>query len=367
MLGVAFGDVETQQLECAQLRLDLRCVEYFMLDDFAADAPVGVPVEQDRLPRSFRLGQGRIKCSRRSDGLPGIHRSCRTIADGCRRWRRQWAQRVALAIEGAVPAGQAVDQQGQAQQLRQALAWRLDHELQRPKENGYAYAQETDQQQGRRPRQHAAEQADGEAQQQYTNGVFHGVQPRPALWQPGRTPRGHQQQWRAHAQAEGKQLECTAQGVTAGTDIQQGAGQWCRDARRNQQAGEHAQHCCAQQRAALGAVGERIQAIAQGLWQFEFEQAEHGQGEQYEEQRERHQHPNRLQPCLQVQACTEQAHQRAQQGETGGHGQHIGQRQGQAAQAGDLAAQDHAREDRQHRQHAGREGQADPGEEEQQQ
>ena len=101
--------------------------------------------------------------------------------------------------------------------------------------------------------------------------------------------------------------------------------------------------------------------------QTQFVQAEHGQGERGKEGGEGNQHPRRLQACLQVEFGAEQAHQCAKRGKAGGHGDHIGQRQAEAAQAADLSAQHHAREDRQHRQHAGREGQAQAGEKEQQQ
>ncbi len=72
-----------------------------------------------------------------------------------------------------------------------------------------------------------------------------------------------------------------------------------------------------------------------------------------------------MQACLQIQFCTEHAHQRAEQGEAASHWQHIGHRQQEAAHAAGLAAQDHAGKDRQHWQHAGGECQAEAGEEEQ--
>ncbi|MNQ84065.1 hypothetical protein D3C85_991850 [compost metagenome] len=74
-----------------------------------------------------------------------------------------------------------------------------------------------------------------------------------------------------------------------------------------------------------------------------------------------------MQPRLEVEFGAEQAHQRTEQGEAGRHRQHVGQRQHQAATAARLAAQDHAGEDRQHRQNAGGEGQAQAREEEQRQ
>lgn len=93
-------------------------------------------------------------------------------------------------------------------------------------------------------------------------------------------------------------------------------------------------------------VGDVVQAVAQGLGQPQFEEAEHGQGEHHEKQRERYQHPGRLQARLQVQACAEQAHQCAEHREAGGHWQHVGQRQRQAAHATNLAAQHHTGKDR---------------------
>ena len=86
--------------------------------------------------------------------------------------------------------------------------------------------------------------------------------------------------------------------------------------------------------------------------QAQLIEAEHGQGKDAEKQREGHQHPRRLQACLQVQFGAEHAHQGAEHGEAGGHRQHVGAGQAETAQAADLAAQDHAGENRQHRQHA---------------
>ena len=72
-----------------------------------------------------------------------------------------------------------------------------------------------------------------------------------------------------------------------------------------------------------------------------------------------------MQARLQIQLGSEYAHERAEQGEAASHWQYVGQRQQEAAHSAGLVAQHDAGENRQHRQHAGGEGQAQTGEEEQ--
>ena len=263
-----------------------------------------------------------------------------------------------MPAQGAVPAKERIHQQEQAQQLRQALARRFKSKLQRAQKQADPGRQKTDQQQGGRARQHPAEQAHRQPQQQHADGVFHGHQPRAAFGQPRRPARRHQHQRGAHAEPQHQQLQAAAQRIAAGADVEQRTGQRRRYARRNQQAGHHAQHRRAPQRAALSVIGHTVQAIADGAWQFEFEHPEHRQCKHRKKQRERHQNPRRLQARLQVELRTEHSHQGAEQGKTGRHGQHVSQRQAETAPAAHLAAQHHARQNRQHRQYARGKGQA---------
>src|SRR5690606_40549591 len=60
LFAVAVGDVEADQAVVGKAWCDLRIFEDLALDDFAADAPVGVPVEQqDR--KSTRLNSSHVK------------------------------------------------------------------------------------------------------------------------------------------------------------------------------------------------------------------------------------------------------------------------------------------------------------------
>ena len=75
----------------------------------------------------------------------------------------------------------------------------------------------------------------------------------------------------------------------------------------------------------MGLAGQAVQRFADSAGQAQLEQAEHGQGENGEECGEGHQYPGRLQACLQIEAGAEQPHQRAENGEAGGHRQDVGQ------------------------------------------
>ena len=69
--------------------------------------------------------------------------------------------------------------------------------------------------------------------------------------------------------------------------------------------------------------------------------------------------------CLQVESRAEQAHQGAGRGVGQGHAQGVARGQQQGARAAGALADDDRTQDRNHRQHAGREGQPEAGEEEQ--
>ncbi|MNH21051.1 hypothetical protein D3C79_808440 [compost metagenome] len=229
MLGVAGGDVEADQPVTLEAFDDDRVIQYLAFDDLAADAPVGVPVEQQRCAGRPGLSEHAVQIGGSADGLPGagVLRRSVVVSDTGLADR---VERVGLAAEGAIPAGQCVKHQEHAEQLPQAFAWWFIDELQRTHEQADTAGQQTDQQQGDLPRQDTAEQADGQPEQQHTNGVFHVDQPRTALRQPGCATGGHQQQRRAHAEAEHEQFQAAAQRIATGADVQQRPGQWCRNA-----------------------------------------------------------------------------------------------------------------------------------------
>ena len=58
LLGIAFGHVETDQAVIVQLCGHGRRGQHFALDHLAADAPVGIPVQQQGLAGSLGTGQG---------------------------------------------------------------------------------------------------------------------------------------------------------------------------------------------------------------------------------------------------------------------------------------------------------------------
>ncbi|MNP34996.1 hypothetical protein D3C76_1283090 [compost metagenome] len=133
LLGIAGGDVEADQPVTLEAFDNDRVVQYLMFDDFAADAPVGVPVEQQRCAGCACVGERAVQIGRRADGLPGAG-VLRGAAVGNDTGLADRVERVGLAAEGAVPAGQCIKQQKHAEQLAQALArWFID-ELQCPHE-----------------------------------------------------------------------------------------------------------------------------------------------------------------------------------------------------------------------------------------
>src|SRR5437868_3257573 len=72
---VAGGYVEADQSIAFKSFDDIAVVKHLMLDDFAADAPVGVPVEQQRGAGSFGFGEGAIQLcgDRKSTRLNSSH------------------------------------------------------------------------------------------------------------------------------------------------------------------------------------------------------------------------------------------------------------------------------------------------------
>ncbi|MNI48023.1 hypothetical protein D3C73_1025660 [compost metagenome] len=241
MFGITGSDVEADQPIAFQAFDDDRILEHLVFDDFAADAPVGVPVEQQRGAGRPGFGEHTVEVGRGADGLPGAG-VLRGLVASHRARLADRVERIGLAAEGAVPAGQRIKQQEHPEQLAQAFARRFVDELQCPHEQPDAGSQQANQQQGDLSRQDPAEQADRQPQQQDANRIFHVDQPRSAFRQPGGTAGGHQQQRCPHAQAEHEQFQATAQCVAAGADVKQRTGQRRRDARRNQQAGDHAQY-----------------------------------------------------------------------------------------------------------------------------
>src|SRR5690606_16349270 len=123
LFAVAVGDVEADQAVVGEARCDLRVFEDLALDDLAADAPVGVPVEQQRLVRSRCGSQLCLEFGGSGNGLPALHLD--VAASGAERGAWQWTQRVGSALQCADPGCQRVHQQYQAQQLGQLLPWRL--------------------------------------------------------------------------------------------------------------------------------------------------------------------------------------------------------------------------------------------------
>ncbi|MNO77442.1 hypothetical protein D3C76_685520 [compost metagenome] len=278
----------------------------------------------------------------------------------------QRSQRIGFAAQSTGPGRHGVHQQHQADQLRAALQRLLRTEFEGAEGNGDTAGKSAPQRERQRTGHHTLQQPDGHGEQQHAEEVAHAGHPCTTFGQECTTAGTEDHQRRAHAEAEREQLQAAAQGIAGAADIKQQAGQRGRYARRNQQAGKHAKGRRASDGAATGAGGHLVEAVANERRQAQLEDAEHGHGEQREEQRERHQHPGRLQHRLQVELGAEHAHQRAEHGVAGGHRQHVGQRQGQPAHAARTAAQDHPGKDRQHRQHAGRESQAKAGEEEEQ-
>ncbi|MNJ41488.1 hypothetical protein D3C77_364140 [compost metagenome] len=113
-----------------------------MLDDLATDAPVGVPVQYHRLSIGLGLGQGIVERGGSGHGLPGVFgpglEVASTTGDG---GLRQRTQRVGLATQCAIPTGQGVDQQQQAEQLRQTLQGGFHGELQGAEEHRHTGTQ----------------------------------------------------------------------------------------------------------------------------------------------------------------------------------------------------------------------------------
>ncbi|MNH07886.1 hypothetical protein D3C78_772280 [compost metagenome] len=87
-----------------------------MFNHFAADAPVGVPVQQHRLSGRLGSSKGAVQRGGGGDGLPGTDTTglvaWATVGDVGLGQRAQW---IGLPAEGAVPAGQGVKQQGQTE------------------------------------------------------------------------------------------------------------------------------------------------------------------------------------------------------------------------------------------------------------
>ncbi|MNY38339.1 hypothetical protein D3C86_1729590 [compost metagenome] len=134
-------------------------------------------------------------------------------------------QRIGLALEGAGPGGYRIDQQHQPGQLRQALAGCLGSEFQGPEEECRAARQQAPEAQGQRAGQDPFEHPRGYRQEQHAEGVAHGHHPLAGPGQQCAAAGGEEHQGRAHAQAQGEELQAATQGVAACTDIEQGAGQ----------------------------------------------------------------------------------------------------------------------------------------------
>ena len=70
LLGIAGSHVEAYQPIILEPVQHLRVVQHLVLKHFATDAPVGVPVQQQRLASRLGLGQGAVELRRSADGLP---------------------------------------------------------------------------------------------------------------------------------------------------------------------------------------------------------------------------------------------------------------------------------------------------------
>ncbi|MNL35832.1 hypothetical protein D3C87_1578840 [compost metagenome] len=110
MPGIAFGDVEANQSIALEPLHDRGIVEHLVFDDFATDAPVGVPVQQQRGAGGTGVREHAIELCRRADGLPGAA-ALRLFSVGDNTRLADRIERIGLATECAVPAGQRVKQQ----------------------------------------------------------------------------------------------------------------------------------------------------------------------------------------------------------------------------------------------------------------
>ena len=99
---------------------------------------------------------------------------------------------------------------------------------------------------------------------------------------------------------------------------------------------------------------------------LQVEHAEHAEGEHHEQPRKQHDDPRLLEERLRLLPGKRERGTCDRVGDR--HAEHVGERQREGATARDRAvtagAHDDAREDRDHRQHAGREREPEPGDEE---
>ncbi|MNL12903.1 hypothetical protein D3C87_1337840 [compost metagenome] len=145
MFGVALGDVEANQTIAPEAFDNGSVIQHFVLDDFATDAPVGVPVQQQRCAGRAGLGEHTVEVCRITDGLPGAGLE-RGFGTDDRARLADRIERVALPAEPAIPTGQRIKQQEYSEQLAQAFSRRFVDELQRAHEQTDASGQQTDQQ-----------------------------------------------------------------------------------------------------------------------------------------------------------------------------------------------------------------------------
>ena len=123
LLGITGRDVKTHQSITLEQIQHVRVIQHLVLDDFAADAPVGVPIQQQGLTRGLCFGQCGIQLLRGADGLPLSCYGFGTAIDGRGRLDCQRLEWIALPAQGAVPTEEGIYQQEKAQQLGQTLAW----------------------------------------------------------------------------------------------------------------------------------------------------------------------------------------------------------------------------------------------------
>ncbi|CPJ48390.1 Uncharacterised protein [Bordetella pertussis] len=256
---------------------------------------------------------------------------------------RQRRQHIASAAQGADQPGRAGQRQQQAR-IEGAQHHRAHHRQERPAQHLHPGGHHRDQHPPSR------------AQQKHPEHPLDAFHPGAGTGQQRARRRAHQQQRNAHAPGHREQGRAAQDHVPGLRDVQQRARQRRGHARADDQCRQRPHDQGARYTATRDPVGTLAQAGLQARRHLEGEGAEHRQRQDGQQDGEQRQDPRRLQPRRQASAA--QAGRHAQRGIDDRHAEHIGGGQPQAAPAAWAlrlrAAQHDGREDRHHRQYAGR-------------